>query len=240
MNKIYIDCGTHLGEGLKKHIADHNIDESWKIFTFEANTNTYNLLQSIRANDKLPEQYKWLKWNNITYSNKAVWIKDDEMSFYCSEVANRDQLNNDQSYVDFIKFHDELVKNGELVTAHQRNDYPIDGSSTIMPDHFKSNLSNIGNSLQKSLVWDNKITVPCFDFSTWLKNNVKQEDYVLCKIDIEGAEFEVLKKCIMDDTLKLINQIDIEFHHFGNPLYIQDYNFILQEIYKLNIKFNVW
>ena len=109
-----------------------------------------------------------------------------------------------------------------------------------MPDHFKSNLSNIGNSLQKSLVWDNKITVPCFDFSTWLKNNVKQEDYVLCKIDIEGAEFEVLKKCIMDDTLKLINQIDIEFHHFGNPLYIQDYNFILQEIYKLNIKFNVW
>ncbi len=240
MNKIYIDCGTHLGEGLKKHIKDHNIDESWKVFTFEANTNTYNLLQSIRAKDKLPEQYKWLKWDNIIYANKAVWIKDDEMSFYCSEVANRDQLNNDQGYVDFIKFHDELVKNGELVTAHQRNDYPIDGSSTIMPNHFKNNLLNIGNSLQKSLIWENKIKVPSFDFSNWLGKNIQDGDYVLCKIDIEGAEFEVLKKCIKDDTLKLITEIHIEFHHFNNQNYIQDYDFIMDEIYKNNLKFKIW
>lgn len=240
MNKIYIDCGTHLGEGLKKHINEHSIDQSWKIFTFEANTNTYNLLQSIRQSNDFSSQYNWLKWNNIVYENKAVWIKEGEMDFYCSEVANRDQLNNDQSYVDFIRFHDELVKNGELVTAHQRNDYPIDGSSTIMPDHFKSTLSSLGNSLQKSLVWNNKITVPCFDFSLWLKNTVKEKDYVLCKIDIEGAEFEVLKKCIIDNTLKLINEIHIEFHHFGNSNYLYDCNFIMNEIQKNNIKFKVW
>ena len=205
MAKIYIDCGTHLGEGLKKHIEDCGIDQDWKIFTFEANKYTYELFQKTISESVLPPKYQWAKWDNIKYHHKAVWIE-----------------------------------NGDLLIAHQRNDFSVDGSSTILPEHLRSTLSEGGNFIQRTLDWSNKIKVDCFDFSQWLAENIKEEDYVICKIDIEGAEFEVLKKCISDNTLRLINSLDVEFHHFSNPEYTRDYNYIMSEVNRLGINFRVW
>lgn len=242
MRNIYIDCGTHLGEGLKKHIESLGIDESWSIYTFEANKYTYDILKEKRENVTefdLPDQYKWIKWDNIEYYNKAVWIKDGFIDFYCSTISNRDLLNQTEDYLNFIKYHDKLVSDGDLLLPHQRDDYPVDGSS-IFPNYFREIMSVVGDSLQKNLIWEDKITIESFDFSNWLRENVTEEDYVVCKIDIETAEFEVLKKCILDDTLRLINILDIEFHHFNDPNYTNDYKIIMSEINRLGIKFKNW
>jgi FkbM family methyltransferase len=239
MRNIYIDCGTHLGEGLKKHIEMCGIDETWEIYTFEANPNTFKIFQEARKTDNVPEKYKWIKWENIEYFNKAVWTEDGEIDFYCSTVSNRDSLLNESDYINFLKFHDQLVESGDLLIPHQRSDYNIDGSSTIMPNHFKNVLSN-GDSLQRNIIWEEKVSVDSFDFSKWLKENIKEDDNVICKIDIEGAEFDVIKKCITDDTLRLINSLDVEFHHFSDSNYSSDYHFIMNEVNKLGINFNIW
>jgi FkbM family methyltransferase len=237
MANIYIDCGTHLGEGLKKHIKEFSMDESWKIYTFEANTFTYRLMQETIANGDLPKQYEWARWENITYYNKAVWIEDGVIDFYCSNTNVEDVRKN---MPEFMKMHDSMVIDGELITHHQRSDYPVDGSSTIMPNFMRGMLHSTGDYLQRSLKWETKVTVDSFDFSSWLRDNVSKEDNVVCKLDIEGAEFEVLKKCIADDTLRLIDHLDVEFHHYHDIELGMQHRHIISEVNKLPIRLRTW
>lgn len=52
--------------------------------------------------------------------------------------------------------------------------------------------------------------VPCFDFSKWLTSF--DDCYVVVKMDIEGAEFKVLEKCLEDGTAEIMNVLLCEFH----------------------------
>lgn len=69
------------------------------------------------------------------------------------------------------------------------------------------------------------IGVPSFDFSQWLKQFEGQEIYV--KLDLEGAEYPVLKKMIEDGTDKLCKLIFIEWHSDKmGPKYKEDEQWI--------------
>lgn len=63
---------------------------------------------------------------------------------------------------------------------------------------------------------DKKVTqensVHAIDFSGWLKNNVKETDYVVLKIDIEGAEFVVLPSLLESGAACLIDEMYLECH----------------------------
>ena len=56
------------------------------------------------------------------------------------------------------------------------------------------------------------ITVPCIDFSSWLEENVKKEDKVLVKMNIEGSEYAILGKLIKSGTIKLIDELYLSTH----------------------------
>jgi FkbM family methyltransferase len=56
------------------------------------------------------------------------------------------------------------------------------------------------------------IAVPCIDFSNWVKNNCSVDDYIILKMDIEGAEYAVLEKMVDDGTLAYIDKLFIEWH----------------------------
>ena len=58
---------------------------------------------------------------------------------------------------------------------------------------------------------DKLIKVKCFDFSKWLER-FRGYDKVVVKMDIEGAEYEVLKKVIDDKNDDIITDLTIEFH----------------------------
>ncbi|XP_078676896.1 uncharacterized protein LOC144913790 [Branchiostoma floridae x Branchiostoma belcheri] len=55
-------------------------------------------------------------------------------------------------------------------------------------------------------------TVPTIDLSTWIQENTNQEDYVIFKLDVEGAEYDILKKMLMDGTFKWVDKYYGEFH----------------------------
>lgn len=46
MKNVFLDLGTHYGQGLREFIQKYNMDESWVIHTFEANPNTYDIFVS--------------------------------------------------------------------------------------------------------------------------------------------------------------------------------------------------
>jgi len=58
----------------------------------------------------------------------------------------------------------------------------------------------------------NKTTIECIDFSKWL-SQFKKEDYIYLIMDIESAEYDIIEKMILDNTLTLIDELQIEFHY---------------------------
>jgi FkbM family methyltransferase len=43
MDNVFLDLGTHFGQGLKAFVQKYNINDKWKVHTFEANPETYNI-----------------------------------------------------------------------------------------------------------------------------------------------------------------------------------------------------
>lgn len=59
--------------------------------------------------------------------------------------------------------------------------------------------------------FEQKKRVACIDFSAFVGN--LPDATIVCSMDIEGAEFEVLRKMIRDGTAERFDVLDIEFHH---------------------------
>eukprot|EP00058_Branchiostoma_floridae_P003069 XP_002588557.1 hypothetical protein BRAFLDRAFT_79509 [Branchiostoma floridae] len=60
------------------------------------------------------------------------------------------------------------------------------------------------------------IRVKTIDFSKWLRENIHEEDYVIFKLDVEGAEYDILQKMVDDGTFHLIDKFYGECH-FWHP-----------------------
>ena len=81
--------------------------------------------------------------------------------------------------------------------------------------------------------------VKCIDFSEFIKKNIYPDSKVICKMDIEGAEYEVLGKLIDDNTIDVIDRLYIEWH---NHLLVEDYDtsMFLGELKSRNIEVVGW
>lgn len=77
---------------------------------------------------------------------------------------------------------------------------------------------------------DNFITVKAIDFSEWLARNVTANDYVVCKMDVEGAEFDVLEHLLKTKRMRLIDILLVEWHpsRFPNPWTLRCRRFMIK------------
>ncbi len=87
--------------------------------------------------------------------------------------------------------------NDEVKKFHLSEEY-TDGSSLL------NSLNNLRD--------DHFLSIPCFDLSSWIKDTFSKDDYLILKLDIEGAEYEVLNKMIEDNTMGMINEFWGEWH----------------------------
>lgn len=55
-------------------------------------------------------------------------------------------------------------------------------------------------------------TVACVDFSKFVAE-LPRDATIVCSMDIEGAEFPVLRKLLADGTASRLSLLDVEFHH---------------------------
>jgi len=58
--------------------------------------------------------------------------------------------------------------------------------------------------------------VRCFDFATWISENFRFTELIV-KMDIEGAEYQVLGKMLSEGTLRLIRTLYCEWHYDRLP-----------------------
>ena len=66
-----------------------------------------------------------------------------------------------------------------------------------------------GNSFK---YYNGDIFVDSIDLSSFIKTVAKEEDLVVIKLDVEGAEFAILDKIILDKSYILLDDLYCEFH----------------------------
>ena len=57
-----------------------------------------------------------------------------------------------------------------------------------------------------------RITVSTVDMNEWMEAHVHPDDYCVLKVDIEGAEYELLRHLIIGGSMKLVDELYVEFH----------------------------
>ena len=124
-----------------------------------------------------------------------------------------------------ITFFDKAVwiknerKNFYLATQWGPN---YKGGSTLLAGHTE-NKSNVDYS--------HPVQVDTIDFSEWLGSNFCSSDYVIIKMDIEGAEYAVLEKIIQEDNQHIINELIVEFHQKMNQsITTERHNSLIEKI----------
>jgi FkbM family methyltransferase len=188
MKKVFIDCGYHLGEGLKEFTSTLKIDSEWDVYAFEANPYC-NIETKISQHPFKVNAY-----------NKAVWISNSKAMFNCQN--------------------------------QQSTNSPTEGSTHEL-DGWGSCLTSINSRHE----YETQEEIETIDFSEFLSRFKGCEVYV--KMDIEGAEFEILRKCISDDTYSIINSLWVEWHDVD--LEFESNETIADIIGKLNgININNW
>lgn len=58
-------------------------------------------------------------------------------------------------------------------------------------------------------------SLPCIGFARYITTSFSVSDYLVVKMDIEGAEYDVLDQLIATDGIYLINELYVEYHHLG-------------------------
>jgi FkbM family methyltransferase len=61
------------------------------------------------------------------------------------------------------------------------------------------------------------IKVNSINLSNWIKDSFEEEDYIIIKMDIEGAEYAILQQMILDGTIEYVNELWIEWHFSRDP-----------------------
>jgi len=90
---------------------------------------------------------------------------------------------------------------------------------------------------------DGEVNVETINFSKFLKDNVSIDDFVVVKMDIEGAEFVVIDSLIESGSYKLIDKFYCEFHErfFDNEKEYQSKKIKFKEFFaKINTPIEEW
>ena len=127
----------------------------------------------------------------------------------------REEYPNSEDY-EIISFEcnprfTEGLKKIEGITFHNKAAWIEDGKQDFYIGHAASS-SLIYGKTRGNLDFDNPITVDSVDFSKWLIDNFSKDDYIIMKMDIEGAEYQVLPKMIEDGSIDYVDVVYAEFH----------------------------
>lgn len=132
----------------------------------------------------------------------------------------------------------KYYENDKLVEFHKEAIWIYDGETTFYID--KKNEKAQGSTLVKEkysgkLDKEHPVNVPCIDFSKWIVNTFNaNQDKIILKMDIEGAEYEVLKHMITTGAIYYINTLFVEFHWKKINLHEKDHNLLVNSLKRYN------
>ena len=101
MANVFLDLGTHYGQGLREFIQRFNMNDSWIIHTFEANPITHKIFIS--------QYHKQTPW--VTSHNKAITDHNGEIQVNIETPPGEGETGMGTSIIDLERWN---PWNGEL------------------------------------------------------------------------------------------------------------------------------
>jgi FkbM family methyltransferase len=146
--------------------------------------------------------------------NRKVFI---DCGFYCGSALFN--FKSTPEYTDdFIYYGFDPVMNMERMKKIHPNVildnkalWINDGEIDFYTSNRKGGKAN-GVYHNKRAGKENDLKVKCIDLSKWLLANFDKDDYIILKLDVEGAEYELLPKMIKDGSINLIDIMYLEWH----------------------------
>jgi FkbM family methyltransferase len=132
-----------------------------------------------------------------------------------------DYLNCSFMNMAIADYDGSVVFNRETPKSHS-NEYKMGGASSMMPI---SEWNPFGTFKED---YNDSVVVKCMDLSAYVEA-ITNYSKIYIKLDIEGAEFQVLEKMIKDKTIEKIDTLWIEFHD----------SFFKDKLFYLNRKNNI-
>ena len=135
-----------------------------------------------------------------------------------------------------ITGHEIILYNGTIVSNY-------DGFITFYIDQNNQYGNQVGSSVlanHPDIILSKKVNVkkPCIDFARLLRV-YSQKDFIVVKMDIEGAEFDLLIHLIKENVLSLIDVLVVEYHRYLSPF--KSPNDVFSAIFKqFKIKEEIW
>lgn len=174
--KIFIDGGANVGQSARSFLAEWPNSNEYEVFCFEPSRGE-NIKNSLKA---LSEQF-----NNVQVIPAAIWVKDEEITFYDEERT----------------------------------------SSSVIKEKLKGVKG---------------ISVKAIDLSEWIKDNFSDDDEIILKLDIEGAEYEVLEKLVQEGVTYSIDKVFIEIHGSKCGKTLQESKDLLSLMRSVGHKLYMW
>ena len=91
-----------------------------------------------------------------------------------------------------------------------------------------------------NLNFDNPIEVETIDLSKWIMDNFTKDDYIILKLDIEGAEYEVVEDLYETKILGYINEFHGELHGPKKGKRMIDDLKLIERLKKYDLKLYTW
>jgi FkbM family methyltransferase len=119
-------------------------------------------------------------------------------------IKEENQLNI-TTYNKAVWVEDGVIYFNQENHTKSKSGSPTDNTSNI--DGWGSSIDGIGYEHNG---YETKVKVPSINFSKFVSE--LPDANIICKMDIEGAEFAVLRHMIQEGTITRIKEIYIEFH----------------------------
>ena len=137
----------------------------------------------------------FLNFGARSYESSTAWFlrfypQADTMKFKAWEIMQKYWASYDDHPE--VELHKEAVwvSNGTMTFVNP---------DMATPSHFSSQMA-------KNLV-GSAFKIPTVDISDYLARNFRRSDFVVCKMDIEGAEYTVVPHLIKQKTITLIDEL---------------------------------
>jgi FkbM family methyltransferase len=120
-----------------------------------------------------------------------------------------------------------------------------DGTVSLTIDHVDGDGSSI--CAEKPVIYDHSIendkcpsiNVICTNLSDFIMKNIPINTYLCLKLDVEGAEYEILRKMIDDTSIRRVKKLFCEFHWDRCGFKKEDHDNLVNEL-KSYVEVSEW
>jgi FkbM family methyltransferase len=178
--------------------------------------------------------FEGLEKFNSFYHFDTSWKID---SFEANPLTYETALKRKPNYPN-LNFQNKAVWiHDNTVNVNINDKLPLDNGTNILENPPDRDIQ-----YNRKFNWTRKLSVPAVDLARVICSS--NDDVIVVKLDIEGAEFEVLEHLIKTNAVKKISNMYVEFHErfFINDVekYRQKKYELIQRISELNVNVSEW